>query len=322
MKAIKTKLSVISLVILSLGLAFVSCKKPPRANFTYEISNGGLVQFTNTTGGKFDRILWSFGDTNSSDETNPLHRYLKSGVYEVELEIENGDGSDTKTEVVTIREGSRENLEDHPRFNDADGYFYARNTLEFEEGTPTIYNNIRGSAIAALYDSTDFLVYVGRVSVNGILLTNNSDNSYSLHSPDSTLYFKDQTRWTADGGSGYLPVVENTPKDFPIIQGIIPDTFSIKYDTTYTLKMATQVRNADSVIWIIENSQGFKIAEKRTTGGFSGVQFVEDELSGITTQGTYITKVVAYSFIRKTNGFKVLYYTKESFTQSSFTVNK
>ena len=318
MKALKTKLSVLSLVILLLGIMFVSCKKPPRANFTYEVSNGGLVQFTNTTGGKFDRILWSFGDTNTSNVTNPLHRYVTAGTYIVDLEIENSDGSDTKSETITIEEGSRENLDDHPRFNDADGYFYARNILEFEENTPTIYNSIRGSAIAAFYDSTNFLVYVGRVSVNGILLANNSDNSYSFHSPDSSLYFKDQTRWTADGGSGYLPIVENVPKDFPLIQGIIPDTFNITKDTTYTLKMATQVRNADSVIWIIENSQGFRIAEKHTIDGFSGVQFVEEELTGITTPGVYITKVIACSSFRKTNGFKVLYYTKESFTQSSF----
>jgi len=297
----------------------VGCKKPPRASFIFVQSNGGIVQFTNTTAGIIDSQTWKFGDTlPNSIETNPLHRYLQAGTYSVSLTVENSDGSNTYSHTVVIKQGNRENLDDHPQFEDADGYFYSRNTLEYGTSTPTVYNNIRGKAIAALYDSTDFLISVGRVSVNGIQLTQNGDNSYSFHSPDSSMYFRDEVRWVADGGNGFPPMVENIPKSFPVLQGIIPDTFNTKIDTTYILRTAKQIQFADSVIWNIETANGVLVAQKRTAGGVAGVFFDKPDLVKLKTPGTYVTKVIAYSFIRKNQLFQTVYYTKESFTTSSF----
>jgi hypothetical protein len=244
---------------------------------------------------------------------------LYPGTFNVTLSVTNGDGSDTYTETITIKEGNRENLDDHPQFENADGYFYARNVLEYNASTPTIPSDIRGRAIAALYDSTNFLVGVGRVSVNGLQLTHNNDNSYSYNSPDSSFYFLDEVRWVAEGGHGYPPIVENIPKSFPDLQGIVSvDTFNLLYDTTYTLKTAKQILYADSIIWSIENSEGTLIAQKRTGGGLSGVLFEVDDLAKLNIKGTYKTKVVAYSFIQKNHDFKKVYYTKESYTESQF----
>lgn len=309
-------------IIISAIVLIVGCKKPPKVSFRHEIQNGGLVQFTNTTAGNIDELVWNFGDNEISTETNPLHRYLKAGTFRVTLTVENSDGKDTYAETITILEGNRENLEDHPQFNNADGYFYARNILEFEKTTPTLIKNKRGKAIAALYDSTNFLVNVGRVSVNGIQLTNNADNSYSYRSPDSSFHFTDEVRWVADGGNGYPPIVEDIPKSFPDLLGITSiDTFNHIYDSTYTLKTAKQILYADSIIWLIENSDGIKIAEKRTGGGLAGVLFEKEDLSKLVDPnltGTFRTKVIAYSFIRKNHDFKTVYYTKESFTESQF----
>lgn len=309
-------------VLITAFVLVVGCKKPPRASFVYEQSNGGIVQFTNTTAGVMDSQTWDFGDDLPiSEETNPVHRYLQAGTYRVTLTVKNGDGTDTFTEVIEIKQGNRENLDDHPQFEDADGYYYARNILEYESSTPTVYNNIRGKAIAALYDSTNFLVSVGRVSVNGVQLTNNADNSYSFHSPDSSMHFKDEVRWVADGGNGFPPMVENIPKSFPDLQGIIPDTFNRKIDTTYILRTAKQIQFADSVIWNIETSTGELVAQQRTAGGVAGVFFDTPDLVKLINgpSGTYVTKVIAYSFIRKNQLFQTVYYTKESFTTSSFT---
>jgi len=309
-------------VLFTALIFMVGCKKPPRANFVHAQSNGGIVQFTNTSAGVMDSQEWKFGDTlPNSAETNPVHRYLQAGTYSVTLTVKNSDGTDTHTEVIEIKQGNRENLDDHPQFIDADGYYYARNILEYETTTPTVYNNIRGKAIAALYDSTNFLVSVGRVSVNGVQLTNNADNSYSFHSPDSSFHFKDEVRWVADGGNGFPPMVENIPKSFPDLQGIIPDTFNTKIDTTYILRTAKQIQFADSVIWTIETAGGDLIAQKRTAGGVAGVFFDKPDLGRLIggAPGTYVTKVIAYSFIRKNQLFQTVYYTKESFTTSSFT---
>ncbi|MBD79249.1 MAG: hypothetical protein CL840_10040 [Crocinitomicaceae bacterium] len=323
LRSISTR--VIGLSLMAFVLA-TGCKKPPRASFTYDQSNGGIVQFINTSGGTIDKLTWDFGDKSAiSTETNPLHRYIEAGVYRVTLTVQNADGSDVTVATITIDQGNRENLDDHPQFQDADGYYYARNILEYETSTPTVYNNIRGKAIAALYDSTNFLVSVGRVSVNGVQLTNNADNSYSFHSPDSSMYFRDEVRWVSDGGNGYPPMVENIPKSFPDLQGIIPDTFNVIIDSTYILKTAKQILFADSVIWNIETPEGTLMAQKRTLGGVAGVFFEKEDMLKIKAVGagqTYITKVIAYSFIKKNQLFKTVYYTKESFTSSSFVTKK
>jgi PKD repeat protein len=304
------------------GLTFLqSCKKPPRANFTFKEEKGGIVKFINTTAGNVDEMIWDFGDTadGTSTETNPTYRFLYPGTFNVTLSVANSDGRDQFSQDITIEEGNRENLDDHPQFTDADGYFYTRNTVEFEKSTPTLVSDIRGKAIAALYDSTNFLVSVGKVSVNGIQLTHNSDNSYSYRSPDSSFYFLDEVRWVADGGNGYPPIVENLPKSFPEVKGIVSvDTFNLRYDTTYTLKTASQILYADSIIWNIEDSKGTVIAQQRTGGGLSGVFFDVDDLTKLVAKGTYRTKVIAYSLNRKNHNFKTVYYTKETYTESQF----
>lgn len=72
----------------------------PVADFS-EVINSGEVSFTNTSS-SFDTILWDFGDSNTSNETNPIHSYTESGIYTVSQTITKCGKTDTKTKNLDI----------------------------------------------------------------------------------------------------------------------------------------------------------------------------------------------------------------------------
>lgn len=80
----------------------------PAADFS-EVISGGEVSFTNT-GSSFDTIFWDFGDGNTSTDTNPIHTYAESGLYNVSQTITKCGKSDTKTKTIEILILSSENF--------------------------------------------------------------------------------------------------------------------------------------------------------------------------------------------------------------------
>lgn len=72
----------------------------PKADFTEEII-GSEVSFTNTSS-NFHSIYWSFGDGYNSTETNPVHTYTESGIYNVSQTVTYCGKSDTKTKAIEI----------------------------------------------------------------------------------------------------------------------------------------------------------------------------------------------------------------------------
>jgi|TARA_B110000879_G_scaffold109825_1_gene147191 PKD repeat protein len=321
------KVKNISVIIIGvLGLVLFSCKqKPPRASFVFSQENGGIVHFSNTSAGEITKLKWDFGDNSANAEeivaTSPTHRFLLGGTYKVSLMVENEGGKDTYMQDVTIISGDREAIEDYPVFDDAEGYFYARNRYEFDPITPGLLINIKASALVTMYDTTNFLVAIGAVNVNGQGLTNNSDNSYSFHSEDSSWYFNEGVRWSAEGGSKFPTIVENIGSvEFPDISAIVsPKTFVRGIDTVYNMRVKDPIFLADSVKFRIETINGTLIVEKRSEGGFSGVAFTQTDLLKL-TRGDYITKVIAFSYERQVYNFKPVYFTKESYTESTLSV--
>jgi PKD repeat protein len=93
------------LIYLSL-MAFIaiSCSKKPIADFSYPTITkvGEDIQFTNLSSNA-EQFSWSFGDGNSSTESEPLHSYEKPGAYTVTLTaIGNGESvSTSKTLNIT-----------------------------------------------------------------------------------------------------------------------------------------------------------------------------------------------------------------------------
>jgi PKD repeat protein len=79
---------------------FILVEDVPTAGFT-EAVNGNIVDFTNTSTGATS-YSWSFGDGNSSIQTNPSHTYDEDGVYTVVLTAVNDCGTVISTSVITI----------------------------------------------------------------------------------------------------------------------------------------------------------------------------------------------------------------------------
>ncbi len=72
----------------------------PVADFS-EVINGGEVSFTNTSSSYYS-LLWDFGDSSTSIETNPIHTYAENGTYTVSLTTTKCEKSDTQTKVLNI----------------------------------------------------------------------------------------------------------------------------------------------------------------------------------------------------------------------------
>lgn len=78
---------------------YIRVDAPPTAGFVYTQSMDTVFFLA---GGGPDSLLWLFGDGQTSDLPNPVHRYAQQGVFEVELTVWDDCGEDTYTEFVTI----------------------------------------------------------------------------------------------------------------------------------------------------------------------------------------------------------------------------
>jgi PKD repeat protein len=73
----------------------------PLANFTYSISNGNQVDFTNSSFNATN-FNWNFGDGGTSISNNPTHTYLIKGTYKVQLISNKCDIYDTTFQTIKI----------------------------------------------------------------------------------------------------------------------------------------------------------------------------------------------------------------------------
>ncbi len=69
--------------------------------FTYNV-NGNTVNFTNNSSGA-NGFNWSFGDGNSSTQTNPTHTYATAGTYVVTLTAAGDCGQESTSQTVVIQ---------------------------------------------------------------------------------------------------------------------------------------------------------------------------------------------------------------------------
>ncbi|MBK8954499.1 MAG: peptidylprolyl isomerase [Saprospiraceae bacterium] len=88
---------------ISIALIFSSCA---RKSELFQIRQNQVkmpaeVQFECQTE-NFDRLEWNFGDGKTSAEKNPKHRYLKSGIYNVQLKVIKGKKMDISQHKIEI----------------------------------------------------------------------------------------------------------------------------------------------------------------------------------------------------------------------------
>jgi PKD repeat protein len=70
------------------------------ADFTY-VKNANTVVFANQSV-NYDKLLWDFGDGNTSNTTSPSHTFTNSGAYQIKLNIQNKQCFDSAFSEVTI----------------------------------------------------------------------------------------------------------------------------------------------------------------------------------------------------------------------------
>ncbi len=78
---------------------------PPKLHFIpypKELLVGNSVEFLNYSSGKFDEIMWDFGDGNKSTEWQPKHIYYKYGIFQVVLVAKKGNQTFVATDTVIV----------------------------------------------------------------------------------------------------------------------------------------------------------------------------------------------------------------------------
>ncbi|MCB0625780.1 MAG: PKD domain-containing protein, partial [Saprospiraceae bacterium] len=81
-------------------MGYISVGQFPTADFTSS-ANGLEVSFTNLSA-HADSYLWTFGDGNTSMESDPTHTYAQDGEYTVILTATNACGSELFTQTVVV----------------------------------------------------------------------------------------------------------------------------------------------------------------------------------------------------------------------------
>jgi PKD repeat protein len=310
------------LFLLSIALlpAFIlsSCKKLPKSKFQYSKQKAGLVEFKNLSVGVVDDYIWLFGDGDSSSAVSPTHRYLSTGSFTVTLIAINENGEDRSEQIVEIEAGEKEDLTGHPTFVDADAYFIAKNVYSFSVDSPLNYNNVRGEAFAAFYDTTNFFIPVGVVAANGRRLESKDNNTYSYKSPDSSYYFRLNTNWRADGNANFPLIIETYSSPFPSMSAI-QENAVMDRDFDFILSLSSPVSNADSVLWQILDTEDNLLLESRTEANLGSSQFTSASLKEL-TPGNAKVRVVGYNFEAKLIDNKKIYFINESSVEAAVSI--
>lgn len=61
---------------------------------------GSAVEFNLFTEGSDGNYLWNFGDGNFSNEVNPVHTYMKQGVYDITLSVTGKEDGQIRTKTI------------------------------------------------------------------------------------------------------------------------------------------------------------------------------------------------------------------------------
>lgn len=80
-------------------------KTKPGADFSYVQGQGSnllAVRFYDESTGTPNKWSWDFGDGQTSKEQNPVHAYMKAGVYDVFLDASNSYGTSMKWASVSV----------------------------------------------------------------------------------------------------------------------------------------------------------------------------------------------------------------------------
>jgi len=83
----------------------IAAGSPPSADFEFQAS-GLQVNFVDASAGNPTSWSWTFGDTGTSNQQNPIHLYPAAGTYTVTLKATNAAGESSKSKPITVTAGT------------------------------------------------------------------------------------------------------------------------------------------------------------------------------------------------------------------------
>ena len=310
-----------------LTMAFLSnCNKDeePVAGFTFS-ADELTVTFTSTSTDA-NTYTWDFGDGITSSMENPVHTYSEAGTYSVEQTAENDEGADSETQSVTVESAVPAAGSPELSFGDADGAFYAINTVSVTE-TMGFETTIRtGAAVAWFVDGGTDFVSVGDVSFDqsgGLSgsLDVNPNNSYTYIEqtfPTTGYATSGSVTCSIAGGNGHSPINGLSNQfPFPNTKKVLEPSSTVDGSSSYTLAHDGSINNADSNYFSIYGANANLV--KVVSGFTTSVTFTAAEMSTLGS-GSAILQVASFNITNQTLGGKKYYMVNESVASKIVTV--
>jgi PKD repeat protein len=294
----------------------------PTASFSYTVE--GLTVTFIYTGSDADDYSWDFGDGENSMDANPVHTYASGGTYTVTLTVENSAGEDTETQEVVV-ESTPVAEAPELNFGDADGAFYAINSVSVQTAMGFETAISIGSAVAWFVDGGSSFVSVGNVDVENSNITADleiqTNNAYTyLENNLPSVGFSNQgVEWNIGGGNGHSQIsgLANL-LPFPTTKKIAENNDEISGSSDYSLTHDGTINNADSTIFAIYGKDDTIM--KTVEGTITSVTFTASEMAGL-GEGLAILQIASYSIQSQSLGGKKYYMVNESVASKTVTVN-
>lgn len=170
--------------LVMLAMLFASCKKEPTLSEIQATVNGYSVTFSVVVS-NVDTYFWDFGDTKTSAEAAPVHEYLSSGSYTVNLTVSGRGGESKATKQIEVLPSINEMLTGGPAATNGKTWVLSTGYTEGMNGggaidnsmsvvLPSVENMLNVIGLGEEYDNEFTFYSDGRYKVdvkNGIALT-------------------------------------------------------------------------------------------------------------------------------------------------------
>ena len=214
----------------------------PVADFSTNVSNGFAplsVQFTdnseNTT-----IWNWDFGDGANSTDRNPVHTYLSTGNFAVNLTVSNGNGTDSKFTTINVTKvpSGNNNLKSLNISNGALSPSFASGTTTYTDSVPYSVSNITVTPTAKNPNAN--------IAVNGIAVTSGMESQ-----PINLIVGKNTINIVVTAQNGVVKTysikvtrtaTSNNLESLNISSGVLIPSF-VSNTTTYTDSVPYSVSN-------------------------------------------------------------------------------
>lgn len=167
-----------------LAMLFASCKKEPALSEIQATVNGYSVTFSVVVS-NVDTYFWDFGDTKTSTEAAPVHEYLSSGSYTVNLTVTGRGGESKATRQIEVLPSINEMLTGGPAATNGKTWVLSAGYTAGMDGggaidnsmsvvLPSVENELNIIGLGEEYDNEFTFYSDGRYKVdvkNGIALT-------------------------------------------------------------------------------------------------------------------------------------------------------